>query len=171
MTREQTQMAVIGEIGDALVAAGIGWWLFGGWGLDALVGRITRAHGDIEVWVAMADGGPARRALEARGFVAVGAQPPEESQEFERRGVGLSTAFFVATADGFAHPEGRWADWRFPPGSLGATTGVLGGRVVPVMSAAGMLAMKTQYAGLRNGKPPRDKDLLDLPVLRALAAA
>jgi len=171
MTRAETQIAVIGEIGEALDAARIGWWLFGGFGLDALVGQITREHGDIEVWVAMADAAPARHALEARGFVAVGSQPPEESQEFERNGVGLSTAFFVAVAaaDGSAHPEGRWSDWRFPTGSFATTTGVLGGRLVPVMSAHGMLAMKTQYGSLRNGRPLRAKDLLDLPVLRALA--
>lgn len=170
MTRMQTQIAVISEIGRALDAAEIGWWLFGGWGLDALVGRITRDHGDIEVWVEMAKATPARRALEAYGFAALGTQPPEESQEFERQGMGLSTAFFVRGDDGWAHPEGRWSDWRFPPGSFGTATGKLGGQVVPVMSASGMLAMKTQYAGLRNGKPLREKDRLDLPTLRALAA-
>ena len=32
-------------------AAGISAWLFGGWGLDARIGRITREHGDVEFWV------------------------------------------------------------------------------------------------------------------------
>jgi Aminoglycoside-2''-adenylyltransferase len=32
-------------------AADIPSWLFGGWGLDARIGRITREHGDVEFWV------------------------------------------------------------------------------------------------------------------------
>jgi hypothetical protein len=39
---------------------------------------------------------------------------------------------------------------------------------LPAMSVEGMLAMKVQYASLRNGAPPRPKDLLDIEVLRGL---
>jgi lincosamide nucleotidyltransferase A/C/D/E len=40
---------------DALEAAGIGHWLGGGWGVDALVGRQTRPHSDLDVWVEARD--------------------------------------------------------------------------------------------------------------------
>jgi len=36
------------EILDRLDAAGVTWWLDGGWGVDALLGRQTRAHHDID---------------------------------------------------------------------------------------------------------------------------
>ena len=35
--------------------SGISAWLFGGWGLDARIGRITREHGDVEFWVERVD--------------------------------------------------------------------------------------------------------------------
>jgi hypothetical protein len=38
------------------------------------------------------------------------------------------------------------------------------------MSVAGMLAMKEQYPHLRNGGPWRQKDIVDIKVLRRLAA-
>ncbi|HEX8510919.1 MAG TPA: hypothetical protein VF635_15650 [Propionibacteriaceae bacterium] len=38
------------------------------------------------------------------------------------------------------------------------------------MSVAGMLAMKEQYPGLRNGRPWRPKDIADIKTLRALLA-
>jgi lincosamide nucleotidyltransferase A/C/D/E len=36
------------EILDRLDAAGIEWWIDGGWGVDALLGRQTRVHGDLD---------------------------------------------------------------------------------------------------------------------------
>ena len=44
-TRAQLRLieAVTGVLGQADISA----WLFGGWGLDARIGRITREHGDM----------------------------------------------------------------------------------------------------------------------------
>ncbi len=39
------------EISDALNAAGVGWWLTGGWGIDALLGSQTRPHEDVDICV------------------------------------------------------------------------------------------------------------------------
>jgi lincosamide nucleotidyltransferase A/C/D/E len=36
------------EILDRLDAAGIEWWIDGGWGVDALLGRETRPHNDLD---------------------------------------------------------------------------------------------------------------------------
>lgn len=168
MADADAQVEAIKDIAEALSAAGIRWWLFGGWGLDACIGRITRDHGDIEIWVEMADATATRAALVAQGFDAIATQPPEESQEFERAGVRFSTAFFVRTDDGFAHPQGRWSDWRFPPGSFSHQVGAIGELKVPVMSTEGMLAMKSQYSTLRNGRPLRPKDVSDIAALRGL---
>jgi lincosamide nucleotidyltransferase A/C/D/E len=41
---------------------------------------------------------------------------------------------------------------------------------IPVMSPAGMLAMKQQYPTLRNGKPLRDKDIRDIAILIELVS-
>ena len=161
---------MIGEIERSLGEAGISWWLFGGWGLDARIGRVTRPHRDIEFWVARPDGDPTCAALVAAGFVALETQPIEESREFTRQGEVLSSAFFDAHPDGTFRPQGRWSDWIFPAGSFDAQSGRLGGLQVPTMSVEGMLAMKVQYAALRNGKSLREKDARDLALLRQLLA-
>jgi Aminoglycoside-2''-adenylyltransferase len=46
------QLRVIHLVVNTLRAADCSVWLFGGWGLDARIGRITRDHGDIEFWAA-----------------------------------------------------------------------------------------------------------------------
>lgn len=45
------QIQLIADIKSAMDSRALGWWLFGGWGLDAQLGRITRDHGDVEFWV------------------------------------------------------------------------------------------------------------------------
>ena len=39
------------EVLDALARAGVPSWLVGGWGVDALLGTVTRTHGDADVLV------------------------------------------------------------------------------------------------------------------------
>jgi hypothetical protein len=169
--RAAGQLRVITAVISTLGAAGISAWLFGGWGLDARIGRITREHGDVEFWVGSADAGRSRAALVAAGAVALATQPPEEAREFTWDGVEFSTAYFDRQPDGaFSQPRGRWSDWVFPPGSFGDEPGTLDGTPVPAMSVAGMLAMKEQYPRLRNGGPWRPKDIGDIEVLRRLAA-
>jgi hypothetical protein len=165
------QLRIIKAVVNALDAAGISAWLFGGWGLDARIGRITREHGDIEFWVERTDAGRSKVVLVEAGATALATQPPEEACEFTWDGADFSTAYFDRRPDGtFSQPEGRWSDWLFPPGSFSDEPGTLDGMPVLAMSAAGMLAMKEQYPRLRNGGPWRPKDIDDIKVLRGLAA-
>jgi hypothetical protein len=169
--RATAQLRVIKAVVDALDAAGIPAWLFGGWGLDARIGRITREHGDVEFWVERIDAERSKALLAAAGATAHATQPPEEACEFTWDGVDFSTAYFDRQADGaFSQPQGRWSDWLFPPGSFGDDPGMLDGTPVPAMSVIGMLAMKEQYPRLRNGRPWRQKDIDDVKVLRGLIA-
>ena len=169
--RMTAQLRVIKAVVNVLGAADISAWLFGGWGLDARIGRITREHGDVEFWVERADSGRSKGVLAEAGATALATQPPEESCEFTWDGADFSTAYFDRRSDGaFVQLQGRWSDWLFPPGSFGSEPGVLDGVPVPAMSVAGMLAMKEQYPRLRNGGPWRQKDIDDIKVLRRLAA-
>jgi hypothetical protein len=165
----QAQLQTIHRVLGVLSGAGVPAWLFGGWGLDARIGRITRRHGDIEFWVPRTHDARSRAALVAAGSTALETQPPEEACEFVWDEVAFSTAYFDRAEDGtFYQPLGRWSDWVFPAGSFGTDPGMLDGTPVPAMSAAGMLAMKEQYPALRNGGPWRDKDIADIAVLRQL---
>ena len=47
--RTEGQLRVIRKVISVMQAAHISAWLFGGWGLDARIGRITRQHGDVSV--------------------------------------------------------------------------------------------------------------------------
>jgi lincosamide nucleotidyltransferase A/C/D/E len=56
------------EILGALGAAGVQPWLAGGWGVDALVGKPTRRHKDLDLVIERADLDAAVGALAAIGF-------------------------------------------------------------------------------------------------------
>ena len=166
------QLRVIRAVVSVTHAVEIPGWLFGGWGLDARIGRITRVHGDVEFWVERVHSKRLKAALERAGAEALATQPPEESCEFTWDGVPFSTAYFDRQSDGsFSQPLGRFSDWLFPPGSFGDEPVMLDGTAVLAMSVSGMLAMKEQYPRLRNGGPWRPKDIGDIETLRAMAAA
>src|SRR6516164_8911406 len=57
-----------------------------------------------------------------------------------------------------------------PVGSFGDAQVMIDGVLVPVMSTAGMLAMKEQFPQLRNGRPWRPKQIRDLATLREMLA-
>jgi hypothetical protein len=165
------QLRVIREVIAVTQAAGISAWLFGGWGLDARIGRITREHGDVEFWVERINAERSKAVLVEAGAMALATQPPEEACEFTWADVPFSTAYFDRQPDGSSvQLLGRWSDWLFPPGSFGDEPGTLEGMPVPAMSVSGMLTMKEQFPHLRNGRPWRQKDIADIEVLRGLTA-
>ena len=170
---EQTrvQLEVIKAVTAALRGADVSAWFFGGWGLDARIGHVTRDHGDVELWVERLDADRSKTVLIAAGATALNTQPPTESCEFTWHGTDFSTAYFDRQSDGgFSQPDGRFSDWLFPPYSFTDVPVTLDGSPVLAMSAAGMLAMKEQFPGLRNGRPWRPKDIADIDTLRALVA-
>jgi Aminoglycoside-2''-adenylyltransferase len=157
------QLRLIRKAIAVMQAADISAWLFGGWGLDARIGRITREHGDVELWVERIHAERSKAELVRAGARALATQPPDEACEFTWDDALFSTAYFDRQADGsFIQLLGRWSDWRFPPGSFGDEPGVLDGMPVLAMSVCGMLAMKEQYPHLRNGGPWRQKDVADI---------
>ena len=90
--RMRAQLRVIEAVMDALGAVDISAWLFGGWGLDARIGRITREHDDVEFWVERVDSERSKAALVGAGATALMTQPPEEACEFTWDDVDFSTA-------------------------------------------------------------------------------
>ena len=53
---------------EQLERASVETWVDGGWGVDALLGEQTREHEDLDIVIALADGGNAEEALSALGF-------------------------------------------------------------------------------------------------------
>jgi HD-like signal output (HDOD) protein len=85
------QLDVIRKVIGVMRAADISAWLFGGWGLDARIGRITRAHGDVEFWVEHRQAQRSKALLVEAGALPLSTQPPAESCEFTWDGVPFST--------------------------------------------------------------------------------
>lgn len=167
--KQQAQLQVIKAVTSALGTVGIPAWLFGGWGLDARIGHLTRDHGDVEFWIERVDAERSKDVLVTAGATALTTQPPAESCEFIWHGADFSTAYFDRRPEGaFSQPDGRFSDWLFPPDSFTDDPLTLEGFPVLAMSTAGMLAMKEQYPQLRNGGPWRPKDIADIETLRAL---
>jgi hypothetical protein len=69
--RTAVQLELIQEIQSTLDDV-VRWWLFGGWGLDARIGTVTRSHSDIEFWVARADADTTRVRIELSGNCTAG---------------------------------------------------------------------------------------------------
>jgi lincosamide nucleotidyltransferase A/C/D/E len=134
---------------------GLTIWLDGGWGVDALLGRQTRPHDDLDIVVEDKDLHRLRTLLEAEGFRDV---PRDDTQPWN----------FV-----LGHPDGRLIDFHvvvfdaggngisgpgvFPAASFGAT-GTIDGHTVECLTVEHQLA--------RSGYALRDKDFADLGALR-----
>jgi lincosamide nucleotidyltransferase A/C/D/E len=84
------------EVVSLLQAAGARVWIVGGWAIDALLGRETRPHGDLDLVVEAASMPTALAAMEAAGFhlaheVVVGRWLSVQVKLYDgmRRGVAL----------------------------------------------------------------------------------
>lgn len=167
--KTRDQLALIRTITTLVNADARRAWLFGGWGLDARIGHVTRDHGDIEFWVDHGNADRVRHLLTDAGAALLDTQPPEESSEYDWAGLSFSTAYFDLHPDGTSsQPRGRFDDWLFPAGSFPDEPVEFEGMQVLTMSLAGMLAMKEQYPYLRNGRAWRAKDVHDIELMRSM---
>lgn len=140
------------EVVETLRAAGVACWIRGGWGVDALVGRPTRVHDDLDLLVDASDVARAARLLEALGF----------KEQFK---VDSDRPLFsrVVLRD---HPlAGRTVDLQ--PIDVASTDvefaiGAIDGSSVPCVSVAHQLSNHATYR-------PRRIDLEDVAELRRLA--
>jgi lincosamide nucleotidyltransferase A/C/D/E len=148
------------RIVEALETRGIPVWLSGGWGVDALVGRPTRQHHDLDLVVRAADTDGAVACLGSLGFRFY------KSREVPAARLSRGLVFRDALGRHvdlhpvvLEDPAGAPASCnpRLPPGCLG--TGTLRGRPVRCLTAA------TQI-DLHRGYEPRARDLEDLALLR-----
>jgi hypothetical protein len=166
----QRQLRLIREIRDSLEAAGVEWWLYGGWVVDFLYGSITREHSDIEIFIWEQDAASARDALTNAGFLAPPGLHPDEGQPFLKEGVEINATYLRTNGYGTIVTPGRWADWPWLRGSFDGPPACLGETEVPVISAAAQLDMKLRFPEHPHGAAWREKDHHDIRVLREIVA-
>jgi hypothetical protein len=156
------QLEIIREVTERLAAADIACWLYGGWGVDFLVGRVTRDHEDIDMVVGLADASRVADVLAASGYTLV-EQRPESL--ILRKQTQLAELLLVTTnAAGQTIIAGGAIDWVWPEGSFDGPPGRIGGVSSPAISRATLLRMKEAYAQ-QDGRP-RDRE--DLDTLRGI---
>jgi lincosamide nucleotidyltransferase A/C/D/E len=140
-------------------AWGLPVWIGGGWGVDALVGRQTRDHQDLDLMFGRDHEPNVVALLRARGFTEILDWRPGRFV-MSAPGRELDLHPLELSPDGSAilrTNDGRRFD--YPAGSL--TTGTVGNREVPCITA------ELQWE-FHQGYEPAEKDLHDLALLEEL---
>jgi hypothetical protein len=92
---ETKQLSDIAEIGRVFNGAGLDHWLFGGWAVDFYVGRVTRAHEDIDLAVWSRDRTVTGELLRAHGWQHAPRPDEDGGTGYERDGVRVELTFLV----------------------------------------------------------------------------
>ncbi|WP_174501747.1 nucleotidyltransferase domain-containing protein [Streptacidiphilus neutrinimicus] len=142
-----------------LQAAGADVWVGGGWGIDALVGRQTREHRDLDLMHRLDQEPGVVAALAAAGFVETLGARPVRFVVADQAGREIDLHPLVFAEDGSAvqaspDPE---RPFRYPASCF--VTGVVAGAVVPCLSAE-------QQVYFHQGYEPSDRDRHDMAQLR-----
>ena len=142
------------ELCAELECVRVRYWVMGGWGVDALLGRETRAHKDLDVLALLEDLPQLRQLFEDKGFAM--SHVWEESRWTETAGERWPTAFVAGDAIGreidvhlieilsdgliLQHYDNPWS----LPESF-ATTGTIGPKAVPCISRSAQVQMHAGY--------------------------
>lgn len=156
------------DLVQALEGAGVRYWVIGGWGVDALLGRETRAHKDFDILAVRDDLARLRGMLEHERLTV--SHIWKESRWIEDVGEPWPTAFVAEDAIGRAidvHLIGAVSGgtvvqhydnpWSFSEPF--EASGTIAGRRIPCVSAATQIRMHVGYA-------LPDEQQLDLDLLR-----
>ncbi|WP_436758385.1 nucleotidyltransferase domain-containing protein [Streptosporangium sp. V21-05] len=142
--------------------AGCEVWVAGGWGIDALVDRITREHRDLDLVHRVEREPLLIRTLESAGFAEQPDVSPGRPARFvmtDRDGDDLDLHPLLFASDGSAvqRIDAAGGISSHPPDCF--VTGVIDGVRVPCLSAA-------QQVHFHQGYDPGDRDLHDMALLR-----
>mgnify|MGYP000983253583 CR=1 FL=1 len=144
-----------------LARGGVNIWIDGGWAVDAVVGRQTRPHNDLDIAVEAKASDALRHFLAERGYRQT---PLKEASNWnfvleDEDGRKIDVHVVVLDEQG-----GVWSDAidgiAYPAGSL-TGEGIIAGTTVRCISAEVQLRFKTSY-------PPRTIDLQDVAILCGL---
>lgn len=151
-----TTPAAVHEVLALLSDAGVEAWIGGGWGVDALVGRQTREHDDLDL--AVDKGRDAIAALTAAGFTVVTDWWPGRVAVRRGDGVEVDVHPIRFRSDGSAvQTTVDGTEYVYP--NDGFTMGVIAGREVPCITAA----LQVEF---HSGYEPSEKDRADMRALR-----
>lgn len=104
------------EVVDLLKIAGVRAWLDGGWGVDALIGRQTREHDDLDLVIPLSEADAARHVLTTAGFEVIENERTScfLARDASDRRVDVHTVVFDDEGGGLQRQEDG-TFWRYPP--------------------------------------------------------
>lgn len=151
------------QVVEALQDAGVGFWLDGGWGVDALVGEQTREHSDVDIALDRADLQQAESALDQLGYRhAAAVQPGLPARlvltaEHDRQ-IDLHPLQIDPAGNGWQRLSASGSAWACYPADGLSATGTVAGRPVPCLSPQLQARFHLGYA-------MTDRDAHDLGLL------
>ena len=154
------QLVRLRELVGVLDAARARFWLIGGWGVDFLLGRVTRSHGDVDAVAWLRSRDRLRRALTEGGY-RVGSED-ERVINFVKGGQVATFLFLTRDADGRVAISGM-PTWPWPEDALEERRRRLEGIACRVVGPRAMLALKESHP-----RSPRKSDREAIVALRAL---
>ena len=149
------------KILDVLEGRGLRVWLDGGWGVDALVGRQTRDHEDLDIAIALAEADAVIASLASLGYKAFDDEMPTrlDLRDDPDHRVDLHPLTFDGSGNGLQQlQDGRFGSYT-AEGLSGA--GSVNGRPVRCLSRELQLRFHTGYE-------LDDNDRWDVDLLRQL---
>lgn len=164
---EESQLMILNEINELCKSRNYSIWLRGGWGIDFLLGKITRLHSDVDLvtWIQYRE--PLEEALVDAGFQKI---PVSELQtDFLKNDVDVSFVFVRNSEDGNIVANG-FPDWIWRKDALPLQNHHLHGISIKVLSPHQLLEEKEVYE-LGTGKKPRPKDLHSMRIIREIIDA
>jgi hypothetical protein len=159
-------LEALGSAANALEAADLEHWFFGGWAVDLWVGRLTRRHDDIDVLVWRHHQSRVHDALEASGWRHTPTPEDLVGTNYARDGYELQLTFVVPGGEGGVVVPTPDQPIVLSTGPLAFSRRDLGEVSVRVLTLEMMLAIKSTPRPDRTGG---DKDRADLVALRAVA--
>ncbi|WP_205215251.1 nucleotidyltransferase domain-containing protein [Amycolatopsis albispora] len=135
--------------------AGARVWIGGGWGIDALVGRQTRPHADLDL-IHDRDGEPA--ALAEEGFTEALDLRPVRFVLNGPAELDMHPVRFAADGSAAQAADNNGGTFTYPADCF--VTGRIDGIEVPCLSVE-------QQLRFHKGYQPRERDLHDMAQLRA----
>ncbi len=156
--REMTEQA-LQELLALFDSHGIEIWLDGGWAVDALLGRQTRLHEDVDIVLREADVAPLRALLAARGYVDLPRADTRPHNFVMGNAYGEEVDFHAVVFDDAGNGIYGVDEGVFPADGFGGR-GTIGGRPVQCLTAAQLVAFHATYT-------PDENDIADVAALCA----
>ena len=143
---------------ELLEAEGIAVWLDGGWGVDALLGRQTREHDDLDVVVELADVSRITEVLTRLGYALVAGAAPKSFVMVDPRGLQVDVHPVTFDAEGggvYEMEDGK--TWVYPAEGF-TGRGTVDGRPIRCLSPEVQVLVHSGYE--LTGKDYRELYLL-----------